>query len=324
MKKFPEPTVLVSRCLEFDSVRYDAKTIPSRIVKDLEPYVNYIKVCPEVEIGLGIPRDPIRIVKSAGEYRLIQPATGRDVTEEMDRFTDQFISRLPEVDGFIFKSGSPTIGIRNIKVYSGVKDAAVIEKSSGFFANKILAKYSGYPIEENDRLRNNRIRHDFLTELFTLTGFRKVREKGSARELARFHKENHYLFLMYSPEYFNEMENIIKELNARPILHLLEAYETILRKLFTIHPGPDSYIRIAGSIFSGFSGNVPADEIRYFEGILDRYSRNLLGLDGLLEILKLYILRYDRTGTENDGLFSPYPEQLQTVIDENRDRNYWK
>lgn len=171
MKEVPRPTILVSRCLEFDNVRYDGKLIPSKIVKDFEPYVDYIKICPEVEIGLCIPRDPIRIVKTHGEYKLMQPKTNRDVTKEMDEFTDKFITDLPKVDGFIFKSGSPTIGIRNIEVYSGIKDAPVIEKDSGFFANKVLEKHPGYPIEEDDRLRNDKIRHDFLTYLFKFTLF---------------------------------------------------------------------------------------------------------------------------------------------------------
>jgi uncharacterized protein YbbK (DUF523 family) len=116
-------------------VRYDGQVIPCKIVRDLEPYVEYIKVCPEFAIGLGVPRDPIRIVKRDGDKRLIQPKTKGNITEKMNDFTTRFINSLPDVDGFIFKSKSPTIGLRGIKVYGGIENAPVIERSSGFFAD---------------------------------------------------------------------------------------------------------------------------------------------------------------------------------------------
>ena len=83
MRDFAKPIVLVSRCLEFDKVRYDGKVVPSRIVRDLIPLVDFIKVCPEYEIGHGVPRDPVRIVKQKDNYRLIQPKTGEEFKEMM-------------------------------------------------------------------------------------------------------------------------------------------------------------------------------------------------------------------------------------------------
>ena len=324
-KEFPRPTVLVSRCLEFDNVRYDGKVIPSKIVKDLEPYVDYIKVCPEVEIGLGIPRDPIRIVKTDGEYKLMQPKTNRDVTKEMDEFTDKFISDLPEVDGFIFKSGSPTIGIRNIKVYSGIKDAPVIEKGSGFFANKVLEKHPGYPIEEDDRLRNDKIRHDFLTYLFTFTQFRRLVKDMSFPDLKEFHSQNRFLFSSYNEEIFNELDSIIDGYNNEGSLHpLYSGYEELLKKLFTYHPSSQSYISVATKLFSSFSETVPDNEKEHFFHILKKYENNLIGIQGLLEVLQLYTMRYDTNNIIDDKLFTPYPPELQAVIDEKRDKDYWK
>jgi uncharacterized protein YbgA (DUF1722 family)/uncharacterized protein YbbK (DUF523 family) len=86
-------------------------------VEKLKPFVNFVPVCPEVETGLGVPRNPIRIVLAKGKRRLVQPATGLDLTEKMEKFADSFLSSLGEVDGFILKRGSPSSGFKNVKVY---------------------------------------------------------------------------------------------------------------------------------------------------------------------------------------------------------------
>ncbi len=91
--------------------------ISSSLVQDLTDYVDFITVCPEVEIGLGIPRDPVRIVRKGDKDHLVQPATGKDFSGEMRDFAISFLSSLPEVDGFILKNRSPTSGIKDAKIY---------------------------------------------------------------------------------------------------------------------------------------------------------------------------------------------------------------
>ena len=86
MNDWPRPVVVLSRCLELEPVRYNAQVIPYDFVRQLEPWVDFVPVCPELEIGLGVPRDPVRIVAMDGEARLVQPTTDRDVTNEMLRF----------------------------------------------------------------------------------------------------------------------------------------------------------------------------------------------------------------------------------------------
>ena len=324
MKRYPKPVVLVSKCLEFGKVRYNAQVIPSKIVRDLEPFVEYIKVCPEVEIGLGVPRDTIRIVKINGEKRLVQPKTGRDVTEEMREFTITFLDNLLEVDGFIFKSRSPTIGIREIKVYSGIKDAAVVEKGSGFFAEQIMEKYSGYPMEEEDRLKNRRIRNHFLIHLFTFAAFREIKQKRSIEELVEFDHRNRYLFMSYHRENRSHVDDLLSNRQERSIDEIFLDYNEFLKRLFSNPPTSDSILRTVKEIISRISDQIPEDEIVFFNEVIEKYEKNLIGYEGLMEILRLYVIRFDESGIIDDALFSPYPEELQEVVDVDRDRNFWK
>lgn len=98
MGKFARPEVVVSRCLGFESCRYNAQTVPSNFVSTLGNFVNYTTVCPEVDIGLGVPRAPIRLIALDSVVRLIQPSTGLDVTEKMNAYASSLLSSLENVD----------------------------------------------------------------------------------------------------------------------------------------------------------------------------------------------------------------------------------
>ncbi|PRX31733.1 uncharacterized protein DUF523 [Orenia metallireducens] len=101
--EFVKPIIVISRCLEFAKCRYNGVMISDDLVKKLKDYVEFIPVCPEVEIGLGVPRETIRLVKEDDEIRLVQPATKRDVTDEINRFSQEFLDSLEQVDGFLLK-----------------------------------------------------------------------------------------------------------------------------------------------------------------------------------------------------------------------------
>ena len=117
METFPTPKVVVSRCLGFEACRYDGSVINDPFVPMLKPHVEFITPCPEKEIGLGVPRKPVRLVQQNEHKHLFQPATGSDVTDKMQEYIDQFLENLGEVDGFILRHRSPYCGLRNEKIY---------------------------------------------------------------------------------------------------------------------------------------------------------------------------------------------------------------
>jgi uncharacterized protein YbbK (DUF523 family) len=166
--EFVKPQVFISKCLGFAKCRYNGLTIPDEFVTNLKPHVDFHPVCPEVEIGLGIPRDPIRIVSIKKKLHLVQPATGKDLTEEMTDFSTSFLNSLKTVDGFLLKNRSPSCGIKDVKVYPGTGKVASIARDSGFFGAAVLEKFPFSAIEDEGRLKNYRIREHFLTKLFTL------------------------------------------------------------------------------------------------------------------------------------------------------------
>ncbi len=288
------PKIVTSACLEFEKVRYDGQFIPSRIIRELVPFADFIKVCPENSIGLGVPREPVRIVKKNNEYRLIQHKTERDVTEEMNKFTENFIEKLEDVDGFIFKSKSPTMGVKNIKIYADIKrGSSVVNRCGGFFAGKIARKYKDYPIEEDDRLRNKKIREHFLIKVFTFARYRKAKE---LKELDVFHKENSLLMKFYNEELYQKTDP------------KSDNYFEIIKNIFQYPPKSNNVARFFKEIM--IDGR----------GFVEKYKTNKISITTLKELSKVFIK--DKKLLDQT-FFNLYPEELIMEVDEDRDKNYW-
>lgn len=191
MREFPQPRVVISKCLGFDHCRYNGAIIPDAVVEQLAPYVTYLPICPEGEIGLGVPRDPIRVVQMGEERRLMQPATGADVTERMEAFAAKYLDALESVDGFILKGRSPSCGIWEVKRYAGLDEASLLpEKGAGLFAGAVIERYGHLPVVTAERLQDAAARAHFLTRLFTAADFRAVKAEETMGELVRFHSDN--------------------------------------------------------------------------------------------------------------------------------------
>ncbi|MBI4727752.1 DUF523 domain-containing protein [candidate division TA06 bacterium] len=181
---FAKPRIVVSKCLGFAACRYNGLMISSPLVRKLKDHVDFVPVCPEQEIGLGVPRDPIRVIEIKGRRSLFQPATGRDLTKEMKAFAGKFFRNLGPVDGFLLKSRSPSCGIGDVKIYSGTKEKQTIltAKGHGFFGSRVMKLYPGLAIEDESRLKKAAIREHFLTSIFTMAYQRRTLKSGSVKK----------------------------------------------------------------------------------------------------------------------------------------------
>ncbi|MBI4398245.1 MAG: DUF523 domain-containing protein [Candidatus Omnitrophica bacterium] len=158
MRKFEKPVVVLSKCLEFEACRYNGQVIPDSFIKKLIPHVDFMPVCPEVEIGLGTPRAPIRLVEEKEKIHLMQSGTLADVTHRMTSFSKKYLDSLKDVDGFILKSRSPSCGLKEVSVYRSLEKSASIGKRTGLFAEAVLNAFPGLAIEDEGRLLNLKIR----------------------------------------------------------------------------------------------------------------------------------------------------------------------
>ena len=174
----PRPRVVISRCIDFDSCRYDGQVVRASLREELEPHVDFVPICPELEIGLGVPRDPVRLVRRSGATHMVQPATGRDVTARMEGFSRDFLSGLGAADAFILKARSPSCGVHNAKVFHADDDGAAFDSGPGLFAARVLERFPHAAVEDEARMNDLGLRHHFLTKAFALAGVRAAARAG--------------------------------------------------------------------------------------------------------------------------------------------------
>lgn len=321
MNKYPKPIVVLSKCLEFEACRYNGHVIPDNFVRDLEPYVIYEKVCPEVGIGLGIPRDPVKVIVYKGENKLLQPATSKDLTKKINNFSQNFLKSLNnEVDGFILKSRSPSCGLKDAKIYETKGNGSVVGKTNGFFTTNVLNYFPGLAIEDEGRLKNFNIRDHFLSKLFTLAKFRHTKKNNSIKQLIEFHTKNKFLFMVYNQNEMRIMGKLLGDYNKKNLKSLINTYEQNLYKCFNKMPRKTSYINVLMHSLGYFSKKLHSREKAFFLEQLEDYRNNKIPISALLVVLRAWSIKYEEEYLLKQTLFEPYPRDLMNVSDSGKGR----
>lgn len=321
MEEFAKPIVVVSKCLGFSHCRYNGLTISSHTIDKLKPYVEFKTVCPEVEIGLGIPRDPVRIVEEGDKLSLIQPSTGDNLTTKMTGFVGSFLNAVDEVDGFILKSRSPSCGIKDVRIYPGPGKVMASLKGSGFFGGAVLEKFPNLPVEDEGRLTNFKIREHFLTRLFTTAKFRLVKSSKSMKELAQFHTENKLLLMAYNQEKMRVLGKIVANADKRHLDELIKDYEENLIEVFSKVSRYTSNINVLMHGLGYFSKDISSNEKAFFLDSLERYRAEIIPLSVPLNIIRSLIVRFQEDYLMKQTFFKPYPEALTEITDSGKGRD---
>ena len=319
MTDFPRPRVVVSKCIEFEYCRYNGSIISSPFVQKLKDYVEFVKVCPEVDIGLGIPREAVRLVKRDDQILLLNSMTGEDHTSEMTGFCNDFLGGLKDINGFILKSRSPSCGIKEVKLYNKIgKVPANSTKSSGLFGNAVLEKFSFLPIEDEGRLTNLQIRQHFLTKLYTFTNFEMLEHKSG--DLVKFHSQNKYLFMSYNQSKLKLAGRIVANHEHKAIKEVFQEYRHALYQIFQTRSRIGSNINVLMHILGYFSKHLSVNEKAHFLEHLEFYRSKRIPLVVLTSILKSWSLRFDLAYLLQQTYFDPFPAELMDVTNSGKGR----
>ena len=323
---FSKPNIVISKCIEFDNCRYDGAIIRSEQIEELKDFVQFIPICPEVEIGLGIPRSPIRLIKNETNIELIQPATNKILTHDMQEVITKFFSTLPEIDGFILKSRSPSCGVSDVKLYSSKDKGATIGKTAGIFGERIQNQFANLAIEDEGRLRNARIWEHFLRRIFILASFREMKNKKSMHDLIEFHAKNKFLLMSYHQKNLQILGRIVSNQTKEPIDTLLNKYEILLKESFLKAASCSRNINVLQHIFGYVSNRITSDEKHYFLEHINAYKNGKISLAAVLGILESWVIRFNEPYLLEQTFFHPYPKELMHVenVDACTARDYWK
>jgi len=311
-----KPKVLVSQCIEHGHCRYDGSQISSEFVRNLADYVTFITVCPEVAIGLPIPREAVRIIEEEDEKRLVFSMTGRDVTEKMQEFSREFADNLQQVHGILLKGRSPSCGIKDVKVYRTIgRSPALGKKTLGFFAKEIIKRYPLMAIEDEGRLTNYTIREHFLTRIYTMERFDAVIEEGTISALVKFHSENKYLLMAYHQANQKQLGKITANHENNKAEVVIENYKIVLEQSLLRPLRRGTNINMLMHLLGYFKTALTKEEKAYFLDLLENYSMKKLPLSVPIAVIHSWVIRFKEPYLSRQTIFRPYPKEIMDVAD---------
>jgi uncharacterized protein YbbK (DUF523 family)/uncharacterized protein YbgA (DUF1722 family) len=306
---FERPRLVVSRCLDLEPCRYNGAVVATPLIRRLEPLVELVPVCPEVEIGLGVPRDPIRLVRRAGRTALVQPTTGLDLSGAMAGFADAFLDALPGVDGFLLKARSPSCGIHGVKVFTGERADSPSAREAGMFARAVLERFPHHPAEHEARLANPRLRDHFLVRLFALADARRTAEAGSAEALRDLHERYRLTRGTFDPEIRAELERIARSFASGLVADGMgDAYRAALAVGLAPAPREADHLRLIERVIGELA--VDADDRRVLRDAAAAYAGGVLPRLAVLERLRAACVRAGRHDLALNPYLLPYPPEL--------------
>ena len=318
------PKVYISRCLGYDHCRFDGAMINSAPVERIKEFVDAVHDCPEMSIGLGVPRRPINIKLGEEGHRLVQPATERDLTGEMTAWVANRLDRLGEVHGFILKAKSPSCGMGDVRVYGPTGRGLISGKEDGFFGREVRIRYSGLAVEDEARLSDGNILDHFLTKLFTIARYQEYRRKGGARDLIEFHSRHKYLLMAYSQKELREMGGIVATQKEKGTDKAWDLYSIHLLKAMTKGAKYTSHINVLTHCFGFVSDRLEPAERAFFLDIVEAYRDDRVPLSTCKEVLRAMIVRFDVEYLKDQFYFGPYPVELTPGYDPKRNRELWR
>jgi uncharacterized protein YbbK (DUF523 family) len=217
----------ISSCLLGQKVRFDGGHKRDACIADrLGRFVTFVPVCPEVEIGLGTPRETLRLVRRGGETRLVTTHTGIDHTEKMLRYAARKVRDLAarDLSGFVLKKDSPSCGLQRVKVY---KPRGIPSSSGrGMFAARLLARFPLLPVEEEGRLQTPRLRENFLERVFAYRRLRNFFSRPwTVGDLLRFHTTEKPLILAHDPAACAKLDQLVARARSAKRKEFAEQYQ---------------------------------------------------------------------------------------------------
>ena len=308
--KFTKPKIIVSKCLEFEACRYDGQLINNEYIKKLKQFIDFEPICPEVEIGMSIPREPIRIIKNKHGMQLYQDSTNLYYTDKMNNFADKFLYSKDTIDGFILKSSSPSCALSTSKIYPHIKTKIPIGKGAGLFASKILKKFPNHPKEEDKRLNNIFLREHFFTSIFTIADYKNV---GTIDSLYKYHAKHKYLFMSYNQTLMRKMGKLAANNKGVPIDELLKNYYNHLLQMFKKRARYTSNINTQMHVFGYFKKHLTKKEKTYFLALLEDYRNKKINLGSINHILYSWIIRFNDSYLKQQSYFNPFPNELLEI-----------
>ena len=300
-----------SSCLLGEKVRYDGGHKHDRYITDtLGRFFRFVPVCPEVDCGMPVPREAMRLEGDPAEPRLVTVRSRIDMTDRMHAFCRQKVKELEAEDlcGFIFKKGSPSSGLYRVKVYNAGVQA---RNGSGLFAAAMARHFPLLPTEEEGRLNDPAIRENFIERVFTCRRWKDfLREKRGLGGLVEFHTHHKLLVMAHSPAFYREMGALVANGRDAERDELFLHYGGLLARAMAFHATVAKNTNVLQHIMGYFRKDLSRADKEELLEVIGCYHDCLIPLIVPITLLRHYVTTYGQDYLKEQVYLFPHPAEL--------------
>jgi uncharacterized protein YbgA (DUF1722 family)/uncharacterized protein YbbK (DUF523 family) len=308
----PLPRVGVSACLLGQQVRYDGgHKRDAFITGPLSEYLEFVAVCPETGIGLGIPRPTIRLVGDIERPRLVGTLDpSMDVTQRMERYAEQKVKHLGELCGYILKKDSPSCGMQRVKVFNQ-DGGSPLRKGSGVFARILMQRLPLLAVEEEGRLNDAVLRENFINRIYVMQRWQRLQRQGlSAARLIEFHAAHKYLVMAHSQAAYQRLGQLLSDLSKVDLEAIAQSYIEALMQTLQRRVTRQRHVNVLQHMMGYLKKRIDSGDKAELSDRIEAYRRGEIPLVVPITLLRHYFRRHPDPYMEKQVYLQPHPEKL--------------
>lgn len=302
----------ISTCLLGELVRYDGGHKHDRYITDtLGRFFEFVPVCPEVECGMPVPREPIHLEGDPTSPSLITNHTRIDLTDQMLTWTARRLQEVEheELGGYIFKSKSPSCGMERVKNYN--EKGMPSNVGRGIFAGLFLQRFPLIPAEEEGRLHDPELRENFFERVFALKRWRDlIANKSKYRDLIAFHAAHKLQLMAHSPKLLREMGKLVADAHAKNFDAILTTYQSLFMNALKQKATVKKQVNVLQHMMGYFKKQLSTDEKQELLEVIGRYTNGHVPILVPLTLIEHYVRKYDEPYLKQQWFISPHPIEL--------------
>jgi uncharacterized protein YbgA (DUF1722 family)/uncharacterized protein YbbK (DUF523 family) len=306
------PLLGISSCLMGQKVRYDGTAKRDRwIVDQLGQYVDYQAYCPEVAIGLGTPRPPIRLVGTPESIRVVGvDDASLDVTGALEDYALNTAARLGDISGYVFMSKSPSCGMERVKLYADNGHSS--KTGVGAYAKVLMQSLPNLPCEEEGRLHDPVLRENFVNRVFTYRRWQTLRQSDlTAGALIEFHARHKYMIMAHSQAAYQRLGRLLSDLKGVDLTAVVDAYEAEMMTALKRRVGRKRHVNVLQHIQGYLKKRIDGGDKSELAESIEAYRREEVPLVVPIKLLRHYFRRNPDRYIDQQWYLDPYPESLR-------------
>ncbi len=313
MKKDQKIKVGISACLLGDKVRFDSGHKHDRYITDtLGRFFAFVPVCPEIEVGMGVPRETVNLQGAAENPRMIGTKSGKDWTRGMKIFSEKRTAQLEKykMRGYILKKDSPSCGMERVKLYPE-NGGPPARRGRGLYADALIRRYPLLPVEEEGRLHDIKLRENFIVRVFAYDRLMKLFENGYKRnDAVQFHAAHKYLLLAHSPKHYRELGKLVASIKDYEPSEFADEYKKTFMEALSFRSTPAKNVNVMQHIMGFLKKHLTPEDRKYILDIIEDYRNELVPLIVPITLIKQYIDKYKIEYIRNQYYLNPHPKEL--------------